>query len=130
MTIRSTTTDSAVVLSVGGDVAARDFGALHRELVTHLRARRTRIVLDFGGVEHVSYRDASLLAKQFELVRSYAGDMSLEGVTPYVRDILVLAGLSDVLELHRPDAGGARGPQGLAAPRALSQSRPASPNRS
>ena len=130
MTIRCTLTDSAVVLSVAGSVVGRDFGELRRELVSHLRARRTRIVLDFRGVEHVSYHDASMLAKQFELVRSYAADISLEGVTPYVRDILVLAGLSEVLELHGPVAGGARRPQGLAEPQALSQARPASSRRS
>lgn len=119
MTIRRTLTDTAVVLSVAGSMAARDFGDLHRELVGHLRARRTRIVLDFRGVDHVSYHDASMLASEFDLVRSYAGDMSLRGVSPYVRDILVLAGLSDVLESHASDAGGAGRPrQGLAELRA------------
>jgi anti-anti-sigma factor len=119
MTIRRTLADGAVVLSVAGSIVGNDFGDLHRELVGHLRARRTRIVLDFRGVEHVSYHHASMLAREFDLVRSYAGDMSIHGVTPYVRDILVLAGLSEVLEAHGSDAGGARRPgQGLAGHRA------------
>jgi len=125
VTIERTLTDDAVVLSVAGSVAGRDLSDLRHELVGHLTARRTRIVLDFGGVDHVSYRDATMLARQFELVRSYAGDMRLRGLKPYVRDILLFAGLADVLEAHGPDAGGARRPQGLAESRALRQARPA-----
>lgn len=130
MTIERTLTDGAVVLSVAGSVAGRDLSDLRRELVGHLTARRTRIVLDFGGVEHVSYSDASMLARQFELVRSYAGDMRLLNLTPYVRNILLFAGLGDVLEAYGSDAEGARRPQGLAEPRLLRQARPASSRRS
>jgi len=113
MTIRHTLADGAVVLSVAGSVARTDFGELHRQLVAHLRARRTRIVLDFGGVDHVSYHDASLLAREFDLVRSYHGDMRLEGVSPYVRDILLFAGLSGLLESNAGGAGRAGKPAGL-----------------
>lgn len=113
MTIRRTLADGAVVLSVAGSMAGRDLGDLHRELVTHLRARRTRIVLDFQGVEHVSYRDASLLAREFDLVRNYDGEMRIEGVSPYVRDILLFAGLSPLLETHADGVKRVDSPVGL-----------------
>ena len=114
MTIRRTLADGAVVLSVAGSMAGSDLGDLHRELVTHLRARRTRIVLDFEGVDHVSYHDASLLAREFDLVRNYDGEMRLAGVSPYVRDILLFAGLSGLFETYARDAKKTDTPVGLA----------------
>lgn len=98
MTIRAQTAGTTAVLAMAGSMSARDFGELHHQLVGLLQNRRKRIVLDFGGVEHVRYRDASSLAREFELVRSHNGDLRVAGLSPYVRDILVLAGLSDVLE--------------------------------
>jgi anti-anti-sigma factor len=118
MTIRSRFTDDGAVLQMAGSMAGRDFGDLHRELVDLLRSRRRRIVLDFEGVEHVSYRDAHELAREFELVRSYSGDLRVAGLSPYVRDILVFAGLSGFLDAHRPDSVATEGPGSARVPRA------------
>ncbi len=98
MTIRAQTAGTTAVLAMAGSMSARDFGELHNRLVGLLQARRKRIVLDFGGVEHVSYRHASSLAREFDLVRSHNGDLELLGVNPYVKNILLFAGLSDVLD--------------------------------
>ena len=102
MTIRAQTEGKTAVLSMAGSMSARDFGDLHRELVSLLKMRRRRIVLDFGGVDHVSYRDAGSLAREFELVRSYNGDLKVAGLSPYVRDILLFAGLNGLLEPSAP----------------------------
>ncbi len=102
MTIRSTMTEQTTVVEMAGSVAAIDLSKLHSHLVELLRARRKRIVLDFRAVEHVSYRDASYLAREFELVRSYNGNMKVAGLSPYIRNILVFAGLSDFLDANIP----------------------------
>ncbi len=102
MTIRSTLTEQTTVVEMAGSVAAIDLSKLHSHLVELLRARRKRIVLDFRAVEHVSYRDASYLAREFELVRSYNGSMKVAGLSPYIRNILVFAGLSDFLDANIP----------------------------
>jgi anti-anti-sigma factor len=109
MTIRPQTEGDVAVLEMGGSIAASDFGALHRHLVGLLRERRRRILLDFRGVDHVSYRDASLLAREFDLVRSYDGDLKVAGMSPYVRDILVFAGLAGFLERHTSESKEERG---------------------
>lgn len=98
MTIYSSATQQSIVLHMAGSMAAGDFARLHRHLVSLLTNRQNRIVLDFSDVEHISYRDASRLADEFELVRSYAGDMKVSGLSPYVRNILLLAGLHGHLE--------------------------------
>jgi len=95
VTIRSTMTEQTTVVEMAGSVAAIDLSKLHSHLVELLRARRKRIVLDFRAVEHVSYRDASYLAREFELVR-------FAGLSPYIRNILVFAGLSDFLDANIP----------------------------
>jgi anti-anti-sigma factor len=95
-------TEQTTVVEMAGSVAAIDLSKLHGHLVGLLRARRKRIVLDFRAVEHVSYRDASCLAREFKLVRSYNGNMKVAGLSPYIRDILVLAGLSDFLDANIP----------------------------
>ena len=68
------------VLSVAGSIGGRDFGELHHRLVGLLQGRRKRIVLDFRGVDHVSYRDASQLARDFELVRSHLNPGGLAAI--------------------------------------------------
>jgi anti-anti-sigma factor len=100
MTIRAHTLGATAVLSMAGTMGASDFSTLHTQLVSLLRTRRMRIVLDFRGVDHVSYKDASLLAREFDLVHSYDGYLMVAGLSPYVRNILLLAGLSGVLERH------------------------------
>lgn len=103
MTIRAQTMGTTEVLSVAGSIGGRDFGELHHRLVGLLQGRRKRIVLDFRGVDHVSYRDASQLARDFELVRSHDGDLKVAGLSPYVRAILTFAGLSGLLETNTFD---------------------------
>jgi anti-anti-sigma factor len=98
-------TEQAAVVEMAGSMAATDLSALHGHIVELLSARRKRIVLDFRGVEHVSYQDASRLASEFELVRSHNGNMRVAGLSPYVRNILVFAGLSDFLDANTPVSG-------------------------
>lgn len=109
MTIRPQTLGDVAVLEMDGSMGASDFGALHRHLVDLLRGRRRRILLDFRGVDHVSYRDASLLAREFDLVRSYDGDLKVAGMSPYVRNILVFAGLASFLDMYTSEPKDERG---------------------
>lgn len=109
MTIRPQSMGEIAVLEMDGSMGASDFGMLHRHLVDLLRGRRRRILLDFRGVDHVSYRDAALLAREFDLVRSYDGDMKVAGMSPYVRDILVFAGLASFLDAYTPESKSGRG---------------------
>jgi anti-anti-sigma factor len=98
MTIRSQAAGGTAVLSMAGSMGPREFCELHDRLVSLLQRRQKRIVLDFGGVDHVSYRDASRLAGERDLVRSYNGELTVAGLNAYVRDILLFAGLSGLLE--------------------------------
>jgi anti-anti-sigma regulatory factor len=109
MTIRPQTMGEVAVLEMGGTMAGPDFKTLHRHLVSLLRGRRRRILLDFRRVDHVSYRDATLLAREFDLVHSYNGDLKVAGLSPYVRDILVFAGLGGFLERHTSEPKDERG---------------------
>ena len=105
MTIRSTLTEHVAVVEMAGSMAAIDLSRLHSHLIDLLSARRKRIVLDFQAVDHVSYQDASHLAREFELVRSHNGNMKVAGLSPYVRNILVFAGLSDFLDANIHGSG-------------------------
>jgi anti-anti-sigma factor len=100
VTIRSTLTEQTTVVEMAGSMAAIDLPRLHSHLIDLLSARRKAIVLDFQAIEHVSYQDASHLAREFELVRSHNGTMRVAGLSPYVRNILVFAGLSDFLDVN------------------------------
>lgn len=103
MTIRSSVTDRAAILQMAGTMSAGDFSRLHTHLVSLLRTRRTEIILDFRGVEHISYRSAARLADEFKLVRSYDANLKVAGMSPYVRNILLLAGLHGLLEMNTFD---------------------------
>jgi anti-anti-sigma factor len=103
VTIRPRETQHSIVLHMAGSMAAGEFAQLHRHLVSLLTSRQNRIVLDFSDVDHISYRDASRLSNEFDLVRSHAGDLKLAGLSPYVRNILILAGLHGLLEMNTPE---------------------------
>ena len=110
MTILPRETEKATVLHMAGSMGARDFGRLHRHLAGLLTSRKTRIVLDFSDVDHVDYQDAGQLAKEFEFVRSYRGELTVAGLSPYVRNILLLAGLHGFLDTNTHDVGTYKGP--------------------
>jgi anti-anti-sigma factor len=118
MTIRPQTMGEVSVLQMDGTMGASEFGMLHRHLVDLLRGRRRRILLDFRGVDHVSYRDAALLKREFDLVRSYDGDLKVAGMSPYVRNILVFAGLASFLDVYVAEPKSGRGPVPSHEPRA------------
>jgi len=114
VTIRSKLTEQVAVVEMAGDVAATDLSRLHSHILDLLNARRKSIVLDFRGVEHVDYQDASHLAREFALVRNHNENMKVAGLSPYVRNILVFAGLSDFLDANTSGAASlepARTPQ-------------------
>jgi anti-anti-sigma factor len=98
LTIQSTLIDQTAVVEMKGSLKAADMGRLHSHLLELVRARRSQIVLDFRAVEHVRYKDACRLAREFEFVRSYNGILRVAGLSPYVRNILLFAGLSDFLD--------------------------------
>ena len=99
VTILPRETERATVLHMAGSMRARDLGRLHRHLAGLLTSRTTQIVLDFSDVDHVGYRDAAQLAREFEFVHSYRGELRIAGLSPYVRNILLLAGLHGFLEM-------------------------------
>jgi anti-anti-sigma factor len=110
MTILPRETERATVLHMVGSMGARDLSRLHRHLAGLLASRKTRIVLDFSDVDHVDYQDAGELAKEFEFVRSYRGELTVAGLSPYVRNILLLAGLHGFLEMSTYGANTHMGP--------------------
>lgn len=110
MTILPRETARATVLHMAGSMGARDFSRLHQHLAGLLISRRTRIVLDFSDVDHVDYQDAARLASEFEFVHSHRGELTVVGLSPYVRNILLLAGLHGVLEMSTYGANTHMGP--------------------
>lgn len=118
MTIRAHSTGPTEILSVHGSMGGGDFGELHHRLVGLLQGRRKRIVLDLRGVDHVSYRDASQLARDFELVQAHDGELKVAGLSPYVRAILTFAGLAGFLETNTFDPEALEGLKPAHEPRA------------
>lgn len=98
------------VVRLGGDVGREQGEALSRELAAALRASGGEVLLDLRATRHIHYRVAAVVA---ELSRSAGGGrrLGLVGPTPYVRQILRLAGaLEDDLREYRSvrEAVGAR----------------------
>jgi len=118
MTIRSHVRDERAIVSMAGTIGGTDFCRLHDHLVGLLSSRRRRILLDMSEVEHVSYRHAGMLAREFDLVRSHNGELSVAGISGYVRDILLLAGLDGHLRTVGPSPSVRHGHAFASSPRA------------
>lgn len=62
-----------------------------------------RVVLDLGDVEYVSGFGVSVLLKQQEIAMKHGGSIALVNVQPRVMEVLELAGLDTIFEIHNGD---------------------------
>lgn len=106
MDIQTKEAGSATVAAISGSVDGMTAGPLMERLGEEVKAGRTRLVLDFAGVDYVSSAGLRALLATMKEARQRGGDVRLAGVRPEVARVLELSGFTHLLKLF-PDAASA-----------------------
>lgn len=95
------------------DVVA--FGRLKARLDDLARRGVRRLILDLGALQHVDYRLVPALTETLERFEARSGAVVVCGLSPYLRDILRLAGCEPRLNCWPSDESPAGAPRELAS---------------
>jgi anti-anti-sigma factor len=99
MIIREQITASATRLELTGVINLQAFFRLEEAILKAINQNVFRIELEMSGVRHMDYRGVDILAKRAERLRGYGGDLVLIGPSPYLVNILQLAGAASVFNI-------------------------------
>jgi anti-sigma B factor antagonist len=88
----STTTETATVLRLAGDISLSDMEALLRLLTDLILENKSKVILNFRQVKHVSLDAISKLAERNQRFKALGGEIKLVGLIPYVANLFKLVG--------------------------------------
>ena len=106
MDIQFREASGATIAEISGSVDGMTAGPLMERLTTEVRSGKTKLVLDFAGVDYVSSAGLRALLATMKETRQKGGDVRLAGVRPEVARVLELSGFTHLLKLF-PDAASA-----------------------
>lgn len=97
--LRSNDTESITVLRLAGDISLTEMDAVLRTMTDMVLENRTKVVLNFRQVNHVSLNAISKLAEKNQRLRALGGDIKLVGLIPYVANLFKLVGAFSYFDL-------------------------------
>ncbi len=106
--------DRTARLALSGWLDPIAFARLRVRLDDLVRQGVRRLILDLAGLQHVDYRLVPALTEALERFEARSGAVAVCGLSPYLRDILRLAGCEPRLNCWPPDAA-AETPRELAS---------------
>jgi anti-anti-sigma factor len=106
MEIQVTEAEPATIVAITGSVDGLTAGPLMERLSEEVKSGKTRLVLDFSGVDYVSSAGLRALLATMKDARQKSGDVRLAGVRPEVSRVLELSGFTSILKLF-PDTAAA-----------------------
>lgn len=86
------------VLTVVGDIDMRAMGNVKDAIEAMISAGRTKIVLDFKGVDSINYLSIGILVERLRLLRTAGGDLKLSGMNRYIKQVFALTGFDHWFE--------------------------------
>ena len=94
--------NNSMRLELHGIINLQGFFQLEEALLKIIKKNCFKIEIDLGDVKHMDYRGVEMLVKRAERLRSYGGDLVLRGLSPYLVNILQMAGAADAFEIVAP----------------------------
>ncbi|MGO1078737.1 STAS domain-containing protein [Inquilinus sp. CA228] len=99
--ITTRTRDGVTIVDVvGGLVTGEGDSGLHDAVRQALVGGATNIALNLGGVDFVNSAGINVLASSHAAVSDRGGKLKLVSVQPKVQDVLSIARLTTVFEIH------------------------------
>jgi anti-anti-sigma factor len=91
--------DNTTRLEVNGMVNLQGFFQIEESILKIMKRNCFKVELEMSGVKHMDYRGVEILVKRAERLRSYGGDLVLHGLSPYLINILQMAGAAEAFEI-------------------------------
>ncbi|MDP2807404.1 MAG: STAS domain-containing protein [bacterium] len=91
--------DNSVRLEVNGMINLQGFFQVEEAILKIMKKNCFKLELEMSGVKHMDYRGVEILVKRAERLRSYGGDLILHGLSPYLVNILQMAGAGEAFEI-------------------------------
>lgn len=80
------------VLQLAGEIGSAEVDSLVRTLNDLLIEDKTRVVLDFREVRHITLHGVGRLAERARRFRALGGEIKVSGLSPYVANLFKLVG--------------------------------------
>ncbi|MDI6738868.1 MAG: STAS domain-containing protein [Candidatus Edwardsbacteria bacterium] len=93
---------TSVRLELHGIINLPAFFQLEEAILKVIKKNIFRIELEMSDVKHMDYRGVEILVKRAERLRGYGGDLMLCSMSPYLINILQMAGAADTFEIAAP----------------------------
>lgn len=100
MEIREESTEGALVIGPVGRIDSNTSGVLERNLIRHLSAGVTRLVVDLEGVEYISSAGLRVLLLAANKLRPSGGHLVLCAMGQSVREVFELAGFTAIFTIE------------------------------
>ncbi|HTB23225.1 MAG TPA: STAS domain-containing protein [bacterium] len=91
------------VLRLRGELNLEDMLKIKTLVGEYLKAGLVHVVLNLENVTHVHLAGLPVLGERAQRLREYGGDFKLVGVSPYLRHIFELAGVSGQFDFCRSE---------------------------
>lgn len=82
------------ILRLRGELGLEQIGSVSGMLGAYLKAGLVNVLLDLTHVDHIEQAVLPALNVRAVRLREYGGDLKLVGASPYIRNLLDLAGVS------------------------------------
>ena len=93
---------NSVRLELHGIINLQAFFQLEEAILKVIKKNVFKIELEMSDVKHMDYRGVEMLVKRAERLRGYGGDLTLCGLSPYLINILQMAGAAGTFEIVAP----------------------------
>jgi anti-sigma B factor antagonist len=91
--------DSCTRLEVNGMINLQGFFQIEEAILKIMKKNCFQVEVDMTAVKHMDHRGVDILVKRAERLRSYGGDLVLCGLSPYLINILRMAGACESFEI-------------------------------
>jgi anti-sigma B factor antagonist len=99
--IKEQSVDDVVVLEISGRMTlGRDCQQMEWKLEDLMREKRTKIVLDLSGVDHVDSSGVGIIMMCYGKAKKSGGDLRLAGVTGNVERVLRTVSLERIFQFY------------------------------
>ena len=110
LAIEEQSVNDVVVLKISGRITlGRDCQQVEWKVEDLVREKKTKIVLDLSGVDHVDSSGVGIIMMSYGKARKSGGDLRLAGVTGSVERILRTVSLDRIFHFYLTAAAAAEG---------------------
>lgn len=99
MEIKQEKRDNALIMSIIGRLDATTATELEKELIPVIEKDRTKVVLDFSGLEYISSAGLRVLLLAMKATKKLAGELIISNMEDHIKEIFDIAGFLPIFKI-------------------------------